>query len=72
MEDVTCFGDTNKVYIPGLKDCEGRASGASGTARSSRSGRRPTPATPGTLSLQPNNQEPGILLARPRVPERVD
>ena len=23
MEDVTCFGDVNRVYIPGMKDAKG-------------------------------------------------
>jgi hypothetical protein len=59
MEDVTCFGDTNKVYIPGLKDSKGELGGFWNSAelalwKAADSG------TPGTLSLQPNNQEPGF------------
>jgi len=27
MEDVTCFGDVNRVYIPGMKDAKGTIGG---------------------------------------------
>jgi len=27
FEDVTCFGDTNKVYIPGMRDISGSLGG---------------------------------------------
>jgi hypothetical protein len=59
MEEVTCFNDTNKVYIPGMKDAKGDLSGffnASDLAlwKAADSG------TPGTLKLQHNLQEPGV------------
>lgn len=27
MEDVSCFGDTNRVYLPGLRDTQGTIAG---------------------------------------------
>jgi hypothetical protein len=54
--EVTCFGDTNKVYVPGLKDISGTVGGFWDSAD-------PTlfeaadAATPGKLKLVPNNTE---------------
>ena len=39
-EDVSCFGDVNKVYIPGLMNIEGIASKGSGTAPNSPCSKR--------------------------------
>lgn len=56
MEDVTCFGDENKVYIPGMKDTKGTLGGFWNSAE-------PTlweaadSATPGMLELLPNSTE---------------
>jgi hypothetical protein len=56
-EDVTCFGDTNKVYVPGMRDISGTLGGFwnadnvvlfAATAAS----------TPGLLELAPNSTEP--------------
>jgi hypothetical protein len=57
MEDVTCFGDENKVYIPGMKDTKGTVGGFWNSAEvtlweAADSG------TPGMLELLPNSQEP--------------
>lgn len=59
LEDVSCFGDVNKVYIPGLKDCKGDFKGFFNAAdlalwKAADSG------TPGTLKLQHNTQESGV------------
>ena len=59
MEDVSCFSDTNRVYVPGLKDLKGDLGGFWNSAeltlwKAADSG------TPGTLSLQPNSTEPGF------------
>src|SRR5262245_51060350 len=59
MEDVTCFNDTNKVYIPGMKDAKGDLGGFFNATdlvlwKAADSG------TPGTLKLQHNLQEPGV------------
>lgn len=59
MEDVSCFSDTNRVYIPGLKNCEGTVGGYWDSTelalwKAADSG------TPGTLQLVPNLQEPGF------------
>ena len=57
-EDVTCFGDTNKVYIPGLMDIEGTLRRVLELAPSSRCSRRRCRRRPGTLQLMPNTTEP--------------
>lgn len=56
FEDVSCFGDTNKVYVPGLRDASGTISGFWNssnlvliTATSS--------TVPGYLELTPNSTE---------------
>jgi hypothetical protein len=53
-EDVTCFQDTNKVYVPGLRDVSGSLSGfwnSSDRALFAAS----QAETPGYLELYPNN-----------------
>ncbi len=55
-EDVTCFGDTNKVYVPGLRDISGTIGGFWNSdnvqlIEASNSG------TPGFLELSPNSTE---------------
>src|SRR4249920_1475155 len=59
MEDVTCFGDTNKVYIPGMKDLKGDISGI-WDSQDITLWKAADAETPGTLRLRPNNQEPGF------------
>jgi hypothetical protein len=55
-EDVTCFGDTNKVYIPGLMDISGSFGGFWNSAELTlfKAAMQPTP---GTLQLMPNKTE---------------
>ena len=54
--EVTCFGDENKVYVPGMKD-------VSGTVNGFWNSEDPTlfeaadAASPGTLKLVPNSTE---------------
>ena len=59
MEDVTCFGDTNKVYVPGMKDLKGTVGGFWNSADLTL-WKAADAGSPGTLSLAPNNQEPGF------------
>jgi len=59
MEDVSCFGDQNRVYVPGLKDLKGTLGGYWNSSelalwKAADSG------TPGMLCLRPNNQETGF------------
>jgi len=56
-EDVTCFQDVNKVYIPGMKDVSGSYSGFfnSDELTPFEAGEA---ETPGTLQLVPNTTEP--------------
>lgn len=59
MEDVSCFSDPNRVYVPGLKDLKGDLGGFWNSSdlalwKAADSG------TPGTLSLMPNSTEPGF------------
>ncbi len=55
-EDVSCFGDTNRVYIPGLMDISGTFEGFWNSAELAlfRAAMQPTP---GTLQLMPNTTE---------------
>jgi hypothetical protein len=55
-EDVTCFGDSNKVYVPGMRDISGSLGGfwnSSNVALFTATGT----ATPGLLELAPNSTE---------------
>lgn len=56
MEDVSCFGDINKVYVPGLKDLGGTVEGFWNSAELALFKAADSP-TPGTLELQPNSTE---------------
>lgn len=61
-EDVTCFGDTNKVYVPGLRDISGSIGGfwnSTSTVLIDAS----SATTPGYLQLEPNHNEPTFLFA---------
>jgi hypothetical protein len=54
--EVTCFGDSNKVYVPGLKDISGSMAGfwnSSDTALVEAADQD----TPGMLKLVPNTDE---------------
>jgi hypothetical protein len=59
-EDVTCFGDTNKVYIPGLMNIEGTFSGFWNSAELALFRAAMSP-TPGMLQLMPNTTEPAFF-----------
>jgi hypothetical protein len=55
-EDVSCFGDTNKVYVPGLRDISGSIGGfwnSSDTKLVDASSQ----STPSWLRLTPNSTE---------------
>lgn len=55
-EDVSCFGDQNRVYVPGLKDVSGETSGYWNSAELTLF-HAADAATPGKLKLFPNNTE---------------
>ena len=59
-EDVTCFGDTNKVYLPGMPDAKGTVSGHFNNADLALFRAALSP-TPGTLKLTPNLNSPAIF-----------
>lgn len=56
-EDVTCFGDANKVYVPGMKDVSGTVAGFwnSATGASRILFDAADAETPGMLKLVPND-----------------
>lgn len=55
-EDVTCFGDTNHVFVPGLKSIEGSVGGFWNSAELALF-EAADAATPGKLKLFPNETE---------------
>lgn len=63
-EDVTCFNDPNKIYVPGMPDMAGTLGGVYDSAdltlfQAARS------TTPGTLKLVPNKNEAGFFWSGP-------
>jgi len=60
FEDVSCFGDTNRVYIPGLMDIKGSFGGFWNSAELALFAAAMSP-TPGTLQLTPNTTEPSFF-----------
>jgi hypothetical protein len=56
-EDVTAFGDTNKVYVPGMKDTSGSVGGFWNSVELTLF-EAADADTPGLLQLVPNNTEP--------------
>lgn len=64
MEDVTCFADTNKVYVPGMKDLKGTIGGFWNSADLTL-WKAADAGTPGTLSLVVNSTEPGFKFQGP-------
>ncbi len=56
-EDVTCFGDTNLVYVPGMRDVSGSLTGF-WDATNVQLFQATTASTPGQLELAPNSTEP--------------
>lgn len=63
-EEVSCFGDTNKVYIPGLMDISGTFEGFWNSAELAlfKAAMQPTP---GTLQLMPNTTESAFFWQGP-------
>jgi hypothetical protein len=59
MEDVSCYGDSSKVYVPGLKDMKGTVGGFWNSSELAL-WKAASAGSPGTLSLMPNNQEAGF------------
>jgi hypothetical protein len=59
-EDVTCFGDTNMVYVPGMRDVSGSLNGFWDSADTSIFWATEATA-PGMLELTPNMNEPTFL-----------
>jgi hypothetical protein len=64
FEDVSCFGDTNRVYIPGLMDVGGDFSGFWNAAELALFKAAMSP-TPGTLQLSPNVTEAAFFWQGP-------
>ena len=60
FEDVTCFGDTNRVYIPGLKNAEGTLGGF-WNSTNVEIFEAAEQEMPGMLKLIPNTTEPTFL-----------
>lgn len=62
--DVTCFGDANKVYVPGMKDISGSVTGFWNSADVTLVDAADQD-TPGTLKLVPNSTEPTFFWQGP-------
>lgn len=56
-EDVSCFGDTNRVYVPGLRDISGSLGGYWNSSNVVIYDATEA-TTPGKLELAPNSTEP--------------
>jgi hypothetical protein len=56
-QDVSCFGDPNKVYVPGLPDVQGTLAGFWNSADTTMF-EAALADTPGLLELTPNDTEP--------------
>ena len=63
-EDVTCFGDVNRVYIPGMKDAGGEISGFFNSAELALF-EAAEQDTPGLLKLVPSETEPTFFWTGP-------
>jgi len=59
-EDVTCFGDTNKVYVPGMMDISGSLTGFWNSASTVLVAASKA-TVPGYLELAPNSTEATFL-----------
>src|SRR4051812_14862720 len=59
-EDVSCFQDTNKVYIPGLRDISGTFGGFWNSTQTTLIDAS-NASSPGALRLTPNTNEPTFL-----------
>lgn len=56
-QDVTCFGDVNRVYVPGMPDLTGSLSGFWNSEELAILEGAMNADTPGLLSLVPNKNE---------------
>jgi hypothetical protein len=63
-EDVTCFGDVNRVYIPGMKDAGGTLGGFFNSAELALF-EAAEQDTPGALKLIPSETEPTFFWSGP-------
>lgn len=63
-EDVSCFGDANRVYVPGLMDIGGSFSGFWNSSELALFKAAMSP-TPGMLALMPNTTEPSYVWQGP-------
>ena len=63
-EDVTCFGDPNKVYVPGTQDISGTVGGFFNASELTLI-EAANAAVPGKLSLGHNSNEATILFEGP-------
>ena len=63
-EDVTCFGDVNRVYIPGMKDAGGTLGGFFNSAELAVF-EAAEQDTPGLLKLVPSSTEPLVFWTGP-------
>jgi len=63
-EDVTCFGDVNRVYIPGMKDAGGTLSGFFNSAELALF-EAAEQDTPGLLKLVPSSTEASFFWTGP-------
>jgi hypothetical protein len=63
-EDVTCFGDVNRVYIPGMKDAGGTLGGFWNSAELAVF-EAAEQDTPGLLKLVPSSTEPLVFWTGP-------
>ena len=61
-EDVTCFGDTNKVYVPGMRDISGSITGFWNSTNVVIFDATEA-TTPGKLELAPNSTEATFTFA---------
>ncbi len=59
-EDVSCWGDTNKVYCPGFMDVKGDFSGFWDSSELALF-KAAVSGVPGTLQLMPNDTEPTFV-----------
>lgn len=55
-DEVTCFGDSNKVYVPGMRDISGTIGGFWNSAETALFAATEA-TTPGLLELAPNDQD---------------
>lgn len=63
FEEVSAFGDANKVYIPGLVDLSGTLGGFWNTASSLVLVAATKATSPGFLELEPNTTENGFIFS---------